>query len=247
MLEIVVDLEHFNIAVARSEAVVRPGDTVVWQFRGLPKDWTPWIAMDGEGPVGSVIEPFGPFASIAQTASAVLAVVRDDLQLDQAYPYRPAVQRGLAVPNQVFAQLVGNAATVHVSATNPGCQWEFEVTLDREAGVLRVQPEGITLEPGDTVSFDFSKVPDLEDALRPRVSFKRYIGDGSPPNAFFGPFTSLVTTAQPRTILGQGNCLVAGRYTFEVAMIAKASDEVRWLASVDPAVDNEGPPPSPKP
>lgn len=243
MFEVEVDLERFDIGLGKRSLVVRPGDTVVWQFRGLPKDWTPWISIDRDGPVGSVIEPFGPFASISQAVSTVLAVVRSDLENDETYSYRPAVQRGLAVPDAVLAQIVGNPASVTISAENPGCQWVFEVTLDRDAGTLNVQPDRIERQPGDTVLFDFSKVPDAKNLLRPRVSFKRYSGDGTPPNAFFGPFSSLVTTAEPRTILGQGNSMVAGAYIFEVAMIAKSSGEVRWLASVDPTVDNEVPPP----
>ncbi len=245
MFEVDVDLERFDIQVAEPDFVVQPGDTVVWQFRGLPKDWTPWISMDEAGPVGSVIEPFGPFASISQAASTVLAVVRADLDTDQTCSYRAAVQRGLAVPGTVLAQLVSQPASVTVSKESPGCQWVFEVTLDRDAGTLNVQPDQIVRKPGDTVLFDFSHVPDEGDLLRPRVSFKHYTGGGTPPNTFFGPFSSLVTTAEPRTILGQGNSMVAGNYSFEVAMIAKASGEVRWVASVDPAVDNEGPPPDP--
>lgn len=263
LIQVQYDPSTLTLAVSRPNVSINPGDTVVWNFLGIPEGWTPWIEFRRAGNDLFV----GPLEALIQAAGGIWGVCRasgwtgtDLIQFE----YRATMQRGFASGWDTEGSIAWSApARLGVLPSPTGTVRVFEVAplatgLSptqpptqpqggqnpkapdlRISAALDVQPLGLPLEPGDVVEWQFTLPDSMNiDEWRPRIKFHRYEGTGTVPNQQLGPFVSL--SVMPGKIRGTGNNNVNGVYFFEVALISVATGEIGWLSSGDPVVDNRG-------
>lgn len=235
-------LDEHLLRVYPERLVVRPGDSILWQFSGLRRPWSPVVALSPTGE-GNFL---GPFTGFTNLPSGVLAPVAGDAA-DGAYAYRAQLQlfRGEA---EARAFLMGPTSTVVVNRNLTGENHVIDVGLgiDPETGqeILTLSRDVIGFSRGDSVVWRFSEEifagSSGLDPL-PRVTFVGYQGDGSIENLRTGPFNCL--TYGPRQVTGTSPNGVPGTYHYRVAMVEAVGGEIRWLSSGDPAVDERPEPP----
>lgn len=237
IVDVEVDLEAFSFDVNPMHLGVKVGDRVIWRFAGVPAGWTPALTFDGAN-------AFGPFATLVQSTATVwgeLGEIADGATLS----YRPQLARGMDGSSATPASLVyGPLASLTGKPPDFGVDRTFHITRAEGAGHLRVEPAELVIEPGDKVTFAFDLGAGVEPGdVVPQIVFKGYEGEfgAALKNLFFGPFTSL--QCSPEAVIGMGNNLLPGRYAFAARVLWRGNGTVRWLSSIDPTVDNMGPPP----
>lgn len=237
LIQVQYDPSTLSLAVLRSRMSLNPGDTVVWNFLGIPTGWTPWIEFRKVGNNSFV----GPLNGLTQAAGGIWGVCRSSGWTGTepiSFEYRAVMQTGFAAGWDTEGSMVWSApAYLVIQPTAIGNELAFEVNQTDTS--LDVQPPHQILEPGDTIVWQFpSGLPGGVDAWRPRIKFPLYEGEGTIPNEQLGPFTALAVL--PGQIRGMGNNGVAGLYHFEVALVSVATGEIGWMSSGDPVVDNRG-------
>ncbi len=239
LIQVQYDPSTLTLTVSRPSVSLNPGDTVVWNFLGIPEGWTPWVDFRRAGSDSFI----GPLSGLSQTAGGIWGACRtsgwtgtDPVQFE----YRATIQKGFVAGWDTEGSLLWSApASLRVLPATVGAERIFEVTLT--GTTLDVQPPGQPLDPGDVIVWQFQiQLPDGTDPgdWRPRIKFHRYEGTGTVPNQQLGPFSAL--TILPGEIRGTGNNGVDGVYFFEVALVSVATGEIGWLSSGDPVVDNRG-------
>jgi plastocyanin len=231
-----------SLTIVHSQLTIRPGDRVTWVFQGIPAGWSPWIQFK---PQGGPRDFLGPFESLNQVAGGIWGAASAETGA-AAYVYRACINQGVGLGWQEGSALLCSPQATLTVATDLPATAPVEFTVSSTAaqivtavGELAVHPEHASLESGQTVIWKFDDIPQGETAhWRPRVTFGSYEGDGTVPNQLLGPFTCLAY-AEGR-VTGLGNSGVAGKYHFEVALVAVTSGEVAWLSSGDPVIDNRG-------
>lgn len=223
-----------SVRVENPRFAIKPGDRVFWNFLGVPAGWVAWIAFV-EGEPGFL----GPFESLTQGVRGLLGIAKAELPV-RSFSYRVLIQKGVGLGEDVgTATLTSPVSLLNVAPPGWGELRSFDVRTVEKDGktTLEVLPLGHRFEPGDWVEwlFDLSL---LQGPWRPRISFKRYLGDDTVPNLLLGPFTSVAYGTD--RVVGMGNNRVPGLYFFEVSVISTLNGEVRWVSSGDPALDNRG-------
>ncbi|HET9210789.1 MAG TPA: hypothetical protein VFR03_10355 [Thermoanaerobaculia bacterium] len=237
LITVQCDAASSTLTLQQTSVGVKLGDTIVWQFFGMPDGWSPWIEFR---PQESGTKFLGPFTDLTQTAAALWGEVRTDSALvGQTIVYRVFVQKGIGVGwDQGEAVISSAAGTLAINAEDHGTTQSFTVTPSQTAPALQISPIGVIIQPGDTVEWDFQGIPAEPDTWRPVVSFTRYDGKGEVPNDYLGPFAAL-TTGTDR-VRGMGNNRVPGTYYFKVSVVRLSDGEILWISSGDPAIDNRG-------
>lgn len=234
-----------TLTILHPSLAISPGDRVIWVFQGIPSGWSPWIQFKAD-PVSGPRSFLGPFEALTQIeggfwGTAVTSVTSG------AYTYRACVQKGVGFDWQATTALLCSAqATLEIvqeRASEPASFFVASTAQEVAGGVgeLVVTPPLRSMESGQAVIWDFQEaIRSLGDPShwRPRINFGLYEGEGSVPNQLLGPFTCL--TYEAGKVTGLGNSGVAGKYHFEVSLIAVSTGEVAWLSSGDPVIDNRG-------
>lgn len=238
LVQVYCDAANHTVTISCPRVTVRPGDRVIWSFSGIPQGWSPWIQIRREGEGASFL---GPFHSLSQSAGGVWGACRAD-QAPGTVSYRAAIQKGVGLGwDTESSVLFSRSAEIEIAPPSTGTRRGFEVRVDTlgDGHKLRVTPDLVILEPGDTLEWSFHGIPGEPGSWRPRVDFIRYAGSaGSVPNLLLGPLNSL--TYEADRVRGTGNNGVDGTYYFEVTLVSAVSGEVLWFSSGDPAVDNRG-------
>jgi len=237
LIQVQYDPSTLSLDVSRSSVSINPGDTVVWNFLGIPAGWTPWIEFRKVGDSSFV----GPLDGLSQTAGGIWGVCRSTGWTGDEpvqFEYRAMMQRGFADGWDTQGSLVWSTPVkLSVRPATAGQERTFSVAV--VDGVLDIQPPGRVLEPGDTIVWQFQNPGGMDaNAWRPRIKFNRYEGTGTVSNLQLGPFSAL--TVMPGELRGTGNNNANGVYFFEVALVSVATGEIGWVSSGDPAVDNRG-------
>lgn len=242
LVQVHCDPASHTVTIACPRITVRPGDRVIWSFSGIQEGWSPWIQIRRDTAGASFL---GPFRSLSQSAGGIWGAIQAG-QAPGTFSYRAAIQKGVGTGwDTESSALFSRSAEIEVAPPSLGTRWSFDVTVSGDAGdpashELLVTPALVTLEPGDTLEWQFTGIPGEPGSWRPRVDFVRYTGDAGPvPNLLLGPFNSLAYEAD--SVRGTGNNGVVGTYYFEVTLVSAASGEVLWFSSGDPAVDSRGP------
>lgn len=239
VVNVEVDLATQKVEVSPQQLAVKAGDRVIWKFFHVPVEWTPSIDFDGA-------DPLGPFGSMMQSPGAVWGEV-GEIAKDEVLAYRPKLTFGLNDDPTTPASFVyGPVGSLLGRSPSYGFNRTFKIVLETgpDGESLRVDPQIVTIHDGDVVTFDFDLGSVIEaEEIVPQIIFKSFQGDASeqPPNLAFGPFTSLACST--RRIVGMGNNGIKGFYTFSARVVWRTNGVVRWVSSVDPTVDNMGPPP----
>jgi hypothetical protein len=240
LIQVQCDMTSATLAVQRPQVSVKPGDTIVWSFIGIPEGWSPWIELrHSDNP-----EFAGPLLKLTQSAGGVWGTCREDWEETSpaAFEYRALIQRGFTSGWQGGGSILWSSpARLTVLPNGFGQEVVYTVTLAERDGKrqLLVEPLVRTLRPGDVAVWRFpDDLSSGEDAWRPRIDFFRYEGTGSVSNRYLGPFAAL--TVEPGLIRGTGNNGVDGLYFFEVALVSVGTGQIGWMSSGDPVVDNRG-------
>ena len=237
LLQVLCDPANHTVTISCPVVTVRPGDRVIWSFSGIPAGWSPWIQVRRDTAGASFL---GPFHSLSQSAGGVWGVCGVD-QAPGRFSYRALIQTGVGTGwDTESSALFSRSADIQVAPPSTGTRWSFDVTVadDGASSQLLVNPQLVTLNPGDTLEWSFAGIPGEPGSWRPRIDFVRYDGEGAVPNLLLGPFNSLSYEADK--VRGTGNNGVAGTYYFAVSLVSATSGEVLWFSSDDPAVDSRG-------
>jgi hypothetical protein len=237
LITVQCDAASSTLTLQQPSVGVKLGDTVVWQFFGMPDGWSPWVEFR---PQESGTQFLGPFTALTQTAAALWGEIQNDPGLvGKTVVYRVFVQKGIGAGwDQGEAVISTAAGTLAINAEDHGTSQTFTVTMADKGLSLQVSPIGVIIQPGDTVEWDFQGIPAERDTWRPVVSFTRYDGKGEVPNGYLGPFAALTTGAD--RVRGMGNNRVPGTYYFKVSVARLSDGEILWAGSGDPAIDNRG-------
>jgi len=237
LITVQCDAVSSTLTLQQRSVDVKLGDTIVWQFFGMPDGWSPWIEFrPREKGTGFL----GPFTALTQTAAALWGEIGNDPGLvGTAMVYRVFVQKGIGTGWEQGEAVISSAAgSLAIGPEDHGTLQTFKVTASKTGPALQVSPIGVIVQPGDTVEWDFQEIPAEPDTWRPVVSFTRYDGTGVVPNQYLGPFASLTTGAD--RVRGMGNNRVPGTYYFQVSVVRLGDGEILWIGSNDPAIDNRG-------
>lgn len=232
---ILVDFDpaRFTLSVRHPSVAIRPGDSVLWRFSGLPEGWSPWIEFRDAGHLF-----LGPFESLSQGAGEIWGPCRGDLAPGQI-AYRAFAQHGMGGSRDGALSLAASKTVeLSVHAREDGSTKTFVVDFDPLREKLTVDPGTHIYDTLDVIEWEFRNIPGLPGEFRPRVDFYEYDGDTPAPNPLLGPFTSL--TYHAGRVAGMGNGGFKGRYHFEVALVRIATGEAVWVGSGDPVIDNRG-------
>ncbi len=232
---ILVDFDPIRIAltVRHPSVAIRPGDSVLWRFSGLPESWSPWIEFRDAGNLF-----LGPFESLSQGAGEIWGPCRVDLA-PGSIAYRAYAQRGMGGGQDGALSLVASTRVeLSVHPQDEGATRTFLVDFDDTGEKLVVTPDHHVFDTLDVIEWRFLNIPGLPGEFRPRINFYEYQGETPSPNPLLGPFTSL--TYHTDRVAGMGNEGFKGFYHFEVALLRIATGEVVWVGSGDPVVDNRG-------
>lgn len=237
LITVQCDAVSSTLTLQKTSVGAKLGDTVVWQFFGMPDGWSPWIQFR---PQENGTQFLGPFKELTQTAAALWGEVRNDPGLvGKTMVYRVFIQKGAGTGwDQGEAVISSAAGILAINAEDHGTSQTFTVTALETDPSLQISPIGVIIQPGDTVEWDFQQIPDAPDTWRPMVSFIRYDGKGQVPNEYLGPFAALTTGVD--RVRGMGNNQVAGTYYFQVSVVRISDGEVLRISSSDPAIDNRG-------
>ncbi|HYU32103.1 MAG TPA: hypothetical protein VEW48_08060 [Thermoanaerobaculia bacterium] len=238
LIQVQYDPSTLSLAVSYPSMSLNPGDTVVWNFLGIPAGWTPWIEFRRSGNNAFV----GPLSGLTQATGGIWGVCRSSGWTGTEpipFEYRAVVQTGFAAGWDTEGSMVWSApAHLEVQPTAIGEELSYEVSLGTGTS-LDIEPPHQILGPGDAIVLQFpSDLPNGVDAWRPRIKFHLYEGEGTVPNLQLGPFAAL--TILPGQIRGMGNNRVNGLYHFEVALVSVSTGEIGWMSSGDPVIDNRG-------
>jgi plastocyanin len=237
LITVQYDSASSTLDLQQRSTAAKLGDTVVWQFFGMPDGWSPWIEFR---PQENGTQFLGPFTDLTQSAAALWGEIRNDPGLvGKAMVYRVFIQKGIGTGWDEGEAVVSSAAgTLAINSEDHGTLQTFTVTPADSGHSLKVSPIGVIIQPGDTVEWDFKGIPDPVSTWRPVVSFNRYDGKGKVPNQYMGPFASLTTGID--RVRGMGNNEVPGTYYFKVSVVRLSDGEILWIGSDDPAIDNRG-------
>jgi hypothetical protein len=237
LITVQCDPASSTLTLQQTSMGVKLGDTVVWQFFGMPDGWSPWIAFRAQEQDPKFL---GPFTALTQTAAALWGEVRNDPSLvGTTVVYRVFIQKGIGTGWEQGEAVISSAAgTLAINAQDHGTLQTFTVTAAQPGPSLQVSPIGVIIQPGDTVEWNFQDIPAAADPWRPMVNFTRYDGKGEVPNDYLGPFAALTTGAA--SVRGAGNNRVAGTYYFQVSVVRLSDGAILWIGSSDPAIDNRG-------
>jgi plastocyanin len=237
LITVQCDAASSTLTLQQQAVGVKLGDTVVWQFFGMPEGWSPWVEFRPQE--GGTTKFLGPFTALTQTAAALWGEIRDDHSLvGKTVAYRVSVQKGAGAGwDEGGAAISSAAGALAINSEDHGTSQTFTVTASQGNLALQVSPIGVIIQPGDTVEWDF-KVPAHPDTWRPVVTFTRYDGKGEVPNNYLGPFAALTTETD--RVRGMGNNRVPGTYYFKVSVVRLSDGEILWISSNDPAIDNRG-------
>jgi hypothetical protein len=236
LITVQCDAANSTVTLQQPAVSLKLGDRVIWQFFGMPDGWSPWIEFR---PQEGGTQFLGPFVNLTQSAAALWGECRQDSDLvGQTVHYRVSIQKGIGTGwDEGEATIASAPGTLAINPEDHGTLQVFTVTPDRDM-TLKVTPIGVILEAGDTVEWDFTEIQEEPSTWRPVVTFGRFNGEGEVPNDYLGPFSSLTTGGD--RIRGMGNNRVPGTYHFRVSVIRVSNDEVLWMGSKDPAIDNRG-------
>lgn len=241
LIEVVADTEHFQLRVVEGRVAAKPGDTLIWVFRGIPEGWLPWIEFPDQ-------LPYGPFPSLTVSSVAIWGTLpggdASSREEDAHFPYRAVIRTGLGRHQKSYGALLRSPmADLDVQPVAPA-QIEVVVTYDAESSELGLSPTLIKRNPGDTVKWSF-QIP--EDVLEPgswlpRIDFFRFDGStgAQPANLSLGPFTSLAHGLT--TVVGMGNTPSPGIYSYTAVVIHQETGSVQLKSTPDPVIDDRGEP-----
>jgi hypothetical protein len=240
LITVQCDVAGSTLTLQQTSTGVKLGDTVVWQFFGMPDGWSPWIAFRCGEKGAQAAKFLGPFSALTQTAAALWGEVQNDPSLvETTVVYRVFIQKGVGVGWEQGEAVISSAAgTLAINSEDHGTSQTFTVTTSQTGPSLVVSPIGVIIQPGDTVEWDFQDIPADPDTWRPLVTFTRYDGKGQVPNDYLGPFAALTTAAD--RVRGMGNNRVPGTYYFQVSVVRLSDGAILWIGSGDPAIDNRG-------
>lgn len=233
------DLPAGRIRIEQPRLSIRPGENVIWSFRGVPQGWKPLVIFE----LGVEI----PFESMTQ--SPLVAWGLGAKPTAKEVRYRVALQRGGpihlwndggVVAFSAPARLEVKAAAEQRTSESPVV---FTVTRNLEETdpqvALVVAPQGQQLRDGQVVEwrFDPSCFPDGDPALwQSIVVFTAFEGESAPPDLTFGPVQMIGTS--PGLVAGSGNNGVVGTYRFQVFVLSLEHSEPIFASSPDPSIDN---------
>lgn len=232
LIPVEYDAASLTLTLSLSRVGVKPGDRVIWEFRGLPGGWTPWIEFHPEAGF------LGPLADLTQSANAVWGTCRTDQgPVSDGLAYRASARRGAGtVWGTGSTAVYSKAGSLIIGPAEAGTAHQFTVTQNGDS--LSVSPGGVDIWAGDIVEWVFASINAGPDAWRPLVDFHRYDGEGQVEDLYLGPFTSLTTG--PDRVRGMGNNYVKGTYYFQVSAVRVTDGAILWISSPDPAIDNRG-------
>jgi hypothetical protein len=232
LIPVEYDAASSTLTLSLSQVGIKPGDRVIWEFRGLPAGWTPWIEFRPDAGF------LGPLEDLTQSANAVWGVCKADQPASSdGLAYRASARRGTGTAWETgSAAIYSNAGRLIIGPVETGTARQFTIT--RSGASLSVTPEGVDIWAGDIVEWVFENIDAGADPWRPRVDFHQYDGEGKVEDLYLGPFTSL-TTSMDR-VRGMGNNYVKGTYYFQVSAVRVTDGSVLWISSPDPAIDNRG-------
>jgi len=239
-VEVRFDPVQMTLAIEAPERVVRPGDQVLWAFRGVPEGWTPWVLSPSSAFAATVQGPWGVRGTVAGSAP------------DGPLPYRASLQRGLGLEHLSGGSLIlSPPATLKVQSTaEPGLHRVVVKYLPpqgtTEEGRLVVAPQLVTIAPGDQVEWKFSAAGSklADGTWQPRIDFHQFTGESSePPNLHLGPFVTLSFDGE--VVTGAGSSGVNGSYSYVCVVVSRGDGSVLWRSSPDPAIDRRGDPSDP--
>lgn len=232
IVPVVYDPDAGSLEILAEDVVLHTGESIVWQFFGIPQDWLPGLSFGTEDRYG-----LGPFAALRKTTDQIWGQGNAGLAegtSSESLEYRATIYMtdGSAVVTSDPAHLVN----LGDAASNP----KVYVEVDLAAGNFRIEPERFSCFDGDTVSFEFFNLP---SNYAPELIFNQYRPFDSTDWASspgLGPFTSFCR--EGRTIVGAGTSGAYGVYHFYVAITDLTRGDLtprKLERSGDPVIDHE--------
>ena len=205
-----------------SSVQLAQGDWVEWQFSNVPQGCIPWISFEG----------LGPFQCLQLVPNTTTVQGKGNVGTNASYTYTAWLLTYGGVSAKSDSAVVVNLQ--QAPNTSP------EVVVRYHDGLLDVQPEELTLSPGDTAIWNVFGLPADHFVI---LQFDR-LASAAHPEALFESFLNC------RPVDPSGGVLICGinfnafgnasEYTYHIE-VRDSSGMV--VASHDPTIDNLGLPP----
>src|SRR5262245_26641038 len=146
LLTVQCDAASSTLTLQQPLMALKLGDTVVWQFFGMPAGWSPWITFR---PQENGTEFLGPFTALTQSAAALWGECRMDSNLvGKTIVYRVSIQRGVGAGWEQGEAVISSAAgSLVISPEDHGTLQTFTVKPSGTDLSLTVSPIGVIIQP----------------------------------------------------------------------------------------------------
>ncbi len=250
-LRVEFDPSRPKLTVSPTRFEARPGDTVIWQFFGLGRQWYPWIRFS-RGSLGET--GTGPLEQIFQSSDAIWGIVGESHGA-RAWEYRASARVLEGLDEERCGATVSSSAAMFETHDGTAGETsrdlsliEIEVEAVGKKLVVPASQKDLRIHGGQSIQWNFPPdvfADDSDDPLLPRVQFLEYDSGSETPGPLdlrLGPFTTMAFGERSVTATGyaQNN---PGRYHYRLVVARESDGEIVWASSPDPLVDDLGEPP----